>query len=455
MLMSSSRFDSRCGNSRSFRLRPYLESVLVRAPASPTSSDPLLSSDTSGRLIIVGDIHGMRTSLQDLLTRVKFDAAHDVLLPVGDMLTKGGVDDSLAVLDLLMAHGARPVRGNQDQPVIEWHAWQGWVESLDEHARLDQLDDDPNMARPLTGARWLRALDRSFAHRPPSLSRELWLEAEHAAGPRHFWRRVPAHLADDMFSQAYLVARRLRHDQFEWLRQTPSAIHVPDLHTFVVHAGLLPTDVTRPMRATGQPLATTPRGRTEDLKRRAQEDEVLDGKGIRANRELWTRTRLRSVRANKTLSSKREEGTYWADVWADVVGRCRGFPAGNIIEGDDMGDDDTGRVADTEAKRKGLSCMPMTVVYAHTAVLGLDLRRWTLGLDSGCVRTFTLSLSRPLICKAGLRPGTLRAHHRQPECEHLYQGARADGVRRQRPVGAAATAAAPGFWSEWRSTSRS
>jgi hypothetical protein len=330
--------------------------------------------DESGRLIFVGDIHGMHASLLALLARVNFNPAHDTLVPAGDMLTKGGVGSSLAVLDVLMENGARPVRGNQDQPVIEWRAWQEWIAGLD--ARGGEH------AKHRTGLQWLRDLDHSFARRPAWLSRGRWLATERAQGPEHFWARVPSAMLDDMFGQAYLVARRMSTAQAAWLRGTPSALHIPVLHTLVVHAGLLPTNASRPLHAVGQPLAAPPpgAGRTDAARRAAQEAAVLDGPGIPRNSELWTRTRLRAVRWNATLSSKREDGTYWADIWDDVVDRCRGFRAPS--DGDaDLGQDD--------AQRQRLSCMPITVVYAHTAAFGLDVRRWTIGLDSGCVSTLS------------------------------------------------------------------
>lgn len=38
--------------------------------------------------------------------------------------------------------------------------------------------------------------------------------------------------------------------------------------------------------------------------------------------------------------------------------------------------------------RNALPCYPSTVVYGHAASRGLDIKRWTVGLDSGCVSYF-------------------------------------------------------------------
>lgn len=56
------------------------------------------------------------------------------------------------------------------------------------------------------------------------------------------------------------------------------------------------------------------------------------------------------------------------------------------LEGVEDLDDDDGAEALRKKKKRKLPCMPITTVYAHTAAYGLDMRRWSVGLDSGCVR---------------------------------------------------------------------
>lgn len=41
--------------------------------------------------------------------------------------------------------------------------------------------------------------------------------------------------------------------------------------------------------------------------------------------------------------------------------------------------------------RDSLPCHPSTVVYGHTASRGLDVHRWTVGLDTGCVRDSSIA----------------------------------------------------------------
>jgi hypothetical protein len=71
----------------------------------------------SGRLIIIGDVHGMRKSLEALLDKICFDKAKgDHLILVGDLVNKG--PDSPGVVDLAMKLGASAVRGNHENAVL-------------------------------------------------------------------------------------------------------------------------------------------------------------------------------------------------------------------------------------------------------------------------------------------------------------------------------------------------
>jgi len=54
-------------------------------------------------------------------------------------------------------------------------------------------------------------------------------------------------------------------------------------------------------------------------------------------------------------------------VWNEVISRCAGSERGGPGE------------------ESPLPCYPSTVVYGHTASRGLDVHRWTVGLDTGCV----------------------------------------------------------------------
>lgn len=86
-------------------------------------STPILRSTatengTNGRLVIVGDVHGMHKSLEALLNKVAFSKQNgDHLILVGDLVNKG--PDSSSVVDLAMELGASAVRGNHDNAVLK------------------------------------------------------------------------------------------------------------------------------------------------------------------------------------------------------------------------------------------------------------------------------------------------------------------------------------------------
>jgi hypothetical protein len=60
-----------------------------------------------------------------------------------------------------------------------------------------------------------------------------------------------------------------------------------------------------------------------------------------------------------------KEGSPWSKLYKKDMSMCAGF----------------------ESELKGtLPCMPATVIYGHAASRGLDIKRWSIGLDTGCVR---------------------------------------------------------------------
>ena len=63
-------------------------------------------------------------------------------------------------------------------------------------------------------------------------------------------------------------------------------------------------------------------------------------------------------------------GTPWSDLYKADMKRCKGFKLG---------------LPGISHDKDELPCNPATVIYGHAASRGLDVKRWTIGLDSGCV----------------------------------------------------------------------
>ena len=75
--------------------------------------------NTSGRDLVVGDIHGYFTKLQLALDAVGFDPSRgDRLFSVGDLVDRG--PDSADVLDWLAQPWFHAVQGNHDDMAIRW-----------------------------------------------------------------------------------------------------------------------------------------------------------------------------------------------------------------------------------------------------------------------------------------------------------------------------------------------
>lgn len=71
----------------------------------------------SPRLIVVGDVHGCITELQQLLRLADYQPGDQVVM-LGDLVAKG--PDSVGVVKLAREIGARTVRGNHDFEVVRW-----------------------------------------------------------------------------------------------------------------------------------------------------------------------------------------------------------------------------------------------------------------------------------------------------------------------------------------------
>ena len=71
----------------------------------------------TARTLIVGDVHGCREELEDLLEESGWED-DDQLVLVGDLVAKG--PDSLGVIRLIRELGGLAVRGNHDQHCLKW-----------------------------------------------------------------------------------------------------------------------------------------------------------------------------------------------------------------------------------------------------------------------------------------------------------------------------------------------
>lgn len=158
-----------------------------------------------GRLIVVGDVHGMKSSLIKLLDTVKFDKENDHLILAGDMISKG--PDSVGVLDLLieMGESASAVRGNHEDRVLL--AWDSLHSRVDLQSQVDVEGDD--------GAEPGKDSDKEMGGKGKKGEQK-----------------------------DKTLAKQLSHKHVQWLKKLPIILRVGEIkgmgEVVVVHAGLVP-----------------------------------------------------------------------------------------------------------------------------------------------------------------------------------------------------------------------
>lgn len=290
--------------------------------------------------------------MHKLLDKISYDSHNDIFVHVGDVLAKGSHEGSLAVLSYLAKHNITGVRGNHDQKIIEWRGWRDWIKSL------------PG------GKSWLQSLDSRSVNIANEEEGVELAKQELGIMHRNWRKRIPK--GWELFSDHYRIARDMNKKEYEYLISLPLVLHIPTAHTFIVHAGLLSSDPSRDPFHRRQPLSHTPilasssHSPSENQLRLAQELALL--KQIPQNTDPWNKLNIRSITKSRKVTKSAKDGTPWSELWNDAMGKCVGY------NNDGKG-------------RKDLVCKPSMVVYGHAASRGLDVKRWTIGVDTGCVST--------------------------------------------------------------------
>ncbi|KAK1226577.1 hypothetical protein PQX77_010460 [Marasmius sp. AFHP31] len=318
--------------------------------------------DERKRVILVGDIHGRYDDLQRLLGKVSYDSSSDTLISVGDIIAKGPHTGSMQVLHFMASNNITAVRGNHDEKVIEWRTWINWIHSIPK------------------GRQWLLQTTDKWIEYQNNRGRDEsdvdeWVakQMKQDRGNKKWWKKIPD--GWQLFGDHYEIASAMSDEEYKYMVSRPLRIHAPSAHTFIVHAGVLASDPKRDPWDKRQPLATIPKvphAVNNDvvldktgLLRRLQELAVLSK--VPQNLDPWVTLNMRGVRKSGKVT-RGKDGTPWADLYNEDMYRCKGFSE-----------------PVSKRKKNSLPCQPATVIYGHAASRGLDINRWTLGLDSGCV----------------------------------------------------------------------
>ncbi|ORY67435.1 calcineurin-like phosphoesterase [Pseudomassariella vexata] len=306
--------------------RPPLKNLI---PLRTLSTDHLPTPSTSSpHLIIIGDVHGQLSELKALLTKAGYSKTRgDHVIFTGDLVAKG--PDSSGVVALAMEIGASAVRGNHEDRVLLAYENMNTlhVGTSDEQEEPVAAGDQDDMAEP------------AFSHGD---------------------------------YKARSVAQTLTSAQRSWLSQLPVILKLGRIPSYgdmvVVHAGLVPNIplenqdpwAVMNMRTLVYPAEQV---RREQIKKQLEEAAKKSGGKQKKIPDS-------EVDAAMEASRQRGEGTGDHDVALPIDGRDGQFWS----------------EAWNEAQKELDARDRINVVYGHDAKTGLNLGKYTYGLDSSCVK---------------------------------------------------------------------
>ncbi|GAA93665.1 uncharacterized protein L969DRAFT_90184 [Mixia osmundae IAM 14324] len=263
-------------------------------------------SNARGRLIVVGDVHGMVDSLKSLLQGLDFQPDEDQLILVGDLVAKHpSVNASLATVAYARSVNASIVRGNHDDKVVAWREW------MQQQVMLSASNADN-----ATSVNQLSMLD----------SKDLPDDVQVPDDWREYkWQ-----------SQHFQIARQMSSDDAAWLAASPLTLHIPSLHSYVVHAGLMPFETLSGRHAkeanVGRQDVVTAIDQSAQLgdyfapSRQTRESMLESAESalllVPDNRDAFALMNMRGIRHN-TEVTKSSKHTPWHELYNDEMGECQ------------------------------------------------------------------------------------------------------------------------------------
>lgn len=378
-------------------------------------------ADGSGRLIVVGDVHGMLDQLKSFLHELEYSPDqtrkhNDTLVFVGDLVAKHpDISSSLQTVDYIRSLNAWAVRGNHDQDVLNWRTWMEAtsLEGLGKH----DADLDSEMS------------DASEQGEEERNKKKVGREEEEEEIPDN----VPQVLKHKWRDEHFRIAKSMSQESADWLKKRSMTLHIRSLHTYVVHAGLLPWTIPKKKKGKGKKVHTQAndeekkevngREEMEDIdflenldfsnefgitpetslmesssetsftpitlssidassstssstsskkKKKKDLDPEIAILTVPLNREPFTLLEMRGLKKNGKVTKSAKKGEPWAPIWNQVMQGCQ-----QTIESSES--------SFKKEKIKPGQCRPLNVIYGHAAARGLDLHPYSFGLDSGAV----------------------------------------------------------------------
>ncbi|KAG2107578.1 hypothetical protein BD769DRAFT_1392942 [Suillus cothurnatus] len=321
------------------------------------SGEQFPTNDNDRRIIAIGDIHGMNESLTYALRKIHamldvYEGYFNTPRRHHDKVTCGRLIGGCIVFGKQQDSGrSRKQLIRKSSNGVHWMDWilsqpggREWLREVDDHwPDYELLPENGDMS--------------SFDSYPSSMKESDW-EKKIPKG----WKLLGDH---------YQVARAMSRSQYNYLKSLPLVLHAPAGH---------PTQA-RILTHPKQPLSHWPSLEQSEHNipaiREAQELALLSD--IPQNQDPWVVLNIRGVRKNGKPTRNNNKGIPYSELWNKVMNKCSGFDASNARFSS------LARLAGhRESQLAQLPCYPSTVVYGHAATRGLDVKRWSVGLDTGC-----------------------------------------------------------------------
>ncbi|WWC87114.1 uncharacterized protein L201_002000 [Kwoniella dendrophila CBS 6074] len=352
-------------------------------------------SSAGQRLIFIGDIHGSHDPLLRLMDKISYSPNTDRLIHVGDLIAKGSKNNEL--LWWMNERRILGVRGNHDQTVIQWRGWMEWAGGENWEEFIDNLNDEDDEGLVLEQ-----------------------LKKQNKDWPKG-WKWKGEH---------WKIARNMPKRLYLYLLDLPLVLHLPSLHSIVVHAGLLPYDITKSDSDHQQPLiqfsnmTSSPEAGKEEIEMIRNSEEISLLFDIPQNSIPWNLLNIRSITKKNKVTKSNSKGKPWSILWNKQMKRCNGkgkWSSGSLGESsvehesesnqnqdqsienqEDVANIDKKSIeirqkpgspstssttpsTEVDTQAGDLGCSPVTVIYGHAAGRGLDIKPFSKGLDTGCV----------------------------------------------------------------------
>lgn len=367
----------------------------------PAVASSYFSKSPAQRLVFVGDVHGHKKALEDLLAKVAFDRSKgDHLIFTGDLVNKG--PDSAGVVALAMELGAHAVRGNHEDRILLTHAAMAAENAVDVTEALNtfKIEGDEEEGGEAADPR-------------ASLAAYKAAEASLSKGDRRDRE----------------TARSLSPDQIAWLAGLPLVLQVGAVpagasdpafeNVLVCHAGLVPNVsledqdpwAVMNMRTIVYPLDELRRDAVREYLVQKARRLVGGNRGALASaqlvdeatvtREMEKILKMQGLEGRQGgdagLPSSGREGFYWYEEWSRFQEQLAKKAKKEQKEDKKKKNKQKSKAEDAEdaeAEKHRKERQPVTtVVYGHDAKSGLRVPReygkgkkgYTFGLDSGCV----------------------------------------------------------------------